>query len=227
MYGLSFSDGAGRVEGLDRGVAGEVPGRAGVAGGAEHVDGAGLVGVVRRRRPAHEHLARVVGVAPAVPGHRRVAAGLPVLPGHVAERGAAGEPVGHGAVGPAGPAVAAERGAAGAITAPVVVEPGHQLARVERVLRDGGLVLRLAAALQVGVGDVQAVLVDQDVGPEVARAQVHPGAARPGAGPGRGCLGRHADAGLERGEPGQVRPLDAVQPVQRDAVHGCPRARCP
>ena len=99
---LVVQDRAGRVEGLDRGVAGEVPGGAGVAGGAEHVDGAGLVGVVGRRCcPAHEHLARVVGVAPAVPGHRRVAAGLPVLPGHVAEGGAAGEPVGHGAVGPA------------------------------------------------------------------------------------------------------------------------------
>ena len=86
--------------------------------------------------------------------------------------------------------------------------------------------LSAVEALQVGVGDVQAVLVDQDVGPEVARAQIHPGVAHPGTGPGRGRPGRHADAGLERGEPGQVRPLDVVQPVDRDAVRGCPCGRC-
>ena len=42
--------------------------------------------------------------------------------------------------------------------------------RVVRILRDRGLVLRLPAALQVGVGDVQAVLVDAHVA-----AAVRPG----------------------------------------------------
>src|SRR5207253_6418746 len=108
-------------------------------------------------------LAGQVRVALGVPGDRGVAAGLPVLAGRAAERGTAAEPVRCGRVGPRPTAVQRVRHPAGTVTAPVVVVAADQVVGVVRVDRDPGLVLRLGPALQIRVGQVQAVLVYLDV----------------------------------------------------------------
>ena len=146
---------------------------------AEEVERAGGIRVLGRGGPALEDQARLVGVALAVPGHRRVAAGLPVLARQATEGRAAREAEGQRRVRPRPAAVGRVARVARAVAAPVVVLGGDQMRWIVRVLRDGGLVLSLAAARQIGVGEVLAVLVDADVGAPVRRA----------AGVGRGAAG--------------------------------------
>ena len=55
------------------------------------------------------------------------------------------------------------------IPTPVVVRGGDQIVRVKRVLSDRRLILCLAATLKIGVGQIQAVLVDLDVPGQVLR----------------------------------------------------------
>src|SRR5205085_4975933 len=70
---------------------------------------------------------------------------------------------------PRPPAVGAPRGPARPVAAAVVVVARDDLVRVVRVDRDRRLVLSLAAALEIRVGQVQAVLVDLDVRADVGR----------------------------------------------------------
>ncbi len=148
----------------------EVPRGASVAGRAEDVEGARLVGVGAHGATAVEHLAAHVCVALGVPGDGGVAARLPVL----ARGTPGGRPVRERhrdeAVGPGPTAVARECADAVAVAAAVVVLARDHLARVHRVDGDGLLVLRLAATGQGGVGDVLAGLVDLDVVTEALRA---------------------------------------------------------
>jgi len=122
------------------------------------------------------------------------------------------------------------------VTAPVVVEPRHQWRGV-----NGFCAMAVSSApgraLQVGVGDVQAVLVDQDVGPEVARAQIHSRALliRAPARAAGALVG--TPIRLERGEPdrcaagrGSARYRIAVSAARADGVLKRParwRARLP
>ena len=163
---------------------GEVPGRTAGAGRAEDVERARLVGVLGHAGPAFEDLAGQVGVPASVPRHRGVATGLPVLPRRPAERGPAGEAHRDGGVLPGPARVRRVCGVTVSVTPAVVVEARHELARLHRILGDRRLVLGLTAPSQIGVGDVQAVLVDLDIGADPGRA----GTRGPLAGEGR-CLG--------------------------------------
>ena len=148
--------------------AGEVPGGAVAAGGLVHVKGTRLVGVLGHTGAPLELKAGVVRVTASVPRHRRVPARLEVLTWRAAERGAADESVRHRRVGPGRPTVGGVGDATRRVTAAVVVVASDDIAGVQRVHRNIGLVLRLTTALQVAVGDVEAVLVDLDVA-----AQIH------------------------------------------------------
>ena len=164
--------GAGGVVELGDRPAGEVPRRAVVAGRAEDVERARLVRVRRDARAAVEHLAAEVRVALRVPGDRRVASGLPVLARLAAEVGAARESHRDRRVVPVLPAVERVRAVAVAVAAAVVVLARDHVVLVVRVDRDRGLVLGLAAAGEIGIGDVQAVLVHLDVVAAVLGARV-------------------------------------------------------
>ena len=128
---------------------GEVPGGAAVPGRAEHVDAAREVGAGGRPWATIEHLTVVVGVPLRVPCDRGIAARLEVLAGRP-ERATVDETVRQRRVRPGLAAVTAVGDAAGAIAATVVVVAGDEVVRTARLLRDRGLVLGLAAALQVG-----------------------------------------------------------------------------
>jgi hypothetical protein len=158
---LEDAAGAGDVRILDHRPAGEVPGGAGVAGGAVQVDGAGGVGHGSGRLAPVELEAGVVGVAAGVEGDRGVAGPLPVLAGRP-EGVAAGEAGRHLAVGPGPAAVAAVAGHAAGV-APAVVVVAHDEVAGCRVDRHRGLVVGLGAAGQVDVGQVEAVAVGLDV----------------------------------------------------------------
>ena len=154
---------------------GEVPRRAVVARRAEDVERARLVLVRRDARAAVEHLAAEVRVALRVPGDRRVAPRLEVLARLAAEVRAAHESHRDSRVVPVLPAVERVRAVAVAVAAAVVVLARDHVVLVVRVDRDRRLVLGLAAAGEIGIGDVQAVLVHLDVVAAALGARVLPG----------------------------------------------------
>ena len=163
---ISGSDAGARANVTPR----EVPGCPLVQGRAEDEEGARDVRVRRRWLAAVEDLAGEVGVALGVPGDRRVAARLPVLPRGSKGAGCDGrgrssprEAHRNRAVGPGPTTVQTERAVAVSVAAAVIVEGGDQVLRVVRVVRDRGLVLRLGATLQIRVGEVQTILIDLDV----------------------------------------------------------------
>src|SRR5207302_1449328 len=106
----------------------------------------------------------VVGIALCVPGDRRVTACLPVLTCNAAESCTAGEPHRNGSVGPRPPLVQAVRVEAVTVASSVIVGGRQYMVRLVGVLSDGGLVVSLPTPLKVQIGQVQAVLIDLDVG---------------------------------------------------------------
>ncbi len=166
------SERPGGVGALDDGPPGEVPRRAEVAGGAVDVDRAR--GVRRAREPeaaALDLLTREVRIALGVPRDRRITPDLPVLALDVEGR-APREVHRDGRVVPVPPLVEAVLRVAVRVAAPVVVGGRDEVVRLQRVRGDRGLVLRLPAALEVRVCQVEAVLVHLDVRREVLRAGV-------------------------------------------------------
>ena len=219
---LEHAAGALEVGALNHRPAREVPGRAGVAGGAVQVDGAGGVGHRGGRLAPVELQAGEVEVAAGVGGNRGVAGPLPVLAGRP-EGVAAGEAGRHLTVGPGPPAVAAVGGHAARVAPAVVVVP-HDQVPGGRVDGHRGLVVGLGAAGQVDVGQVEAVAVGLDVAPPPVRAAQAVG--RQVGGPGLGLAGRprpdrrggRGRVQLAGGEPGQDPPLDLVELVVAEAV---------
>src|SRR5437868_9437104 len=146
---------------VEDGPAGEVPRRPAVLRRAENIEAARPIDIAGGRRATLEDLARQVGVALRVECDRRVTGGLPVL---ARERvPATRKGIRDGRVVPRPAAVGAPRTPARAVAAAIVVVARDQVVRVARIDRERLLVLGLTAALEVGVAEVEAVLVDLDV----------------------------------------------------------------
>src|SRR5581483_47999 len=146
---------------------GEVPRCSPIACGTEHVKSAGEIGVIGGSRPTHKSLAVEVGIAFSVPGDRCITAHLPVLARDASEAGSIGESDRDGAFSPVLATIAAECAITIAIARAIIVEARNEVSRMQRVLSKRGICLHLSATLQVGIGDVQTVLTDSDVAPQV------------------------------------------------------------
>src|ERR1700730_8845276 len=88
---------------------------------------------------------------------------MEILARHAAEGSSAHKAVRQGAVLPSRSPVHAPASSARSVAAPVVIETGNQVIGRVRILRNGGLVLRLGAALEAAIAHVETVLIDLDI----------------------------------------------------------------
>ena len=211
--------------GFEDGTSWKVERGAEVLRGPEDEEPAGPVRIRCRHGAALEYLAGEIRVALAIPSHGCVSAGLPVLAGGIEVcRTSPGEVVWNRRVVPVAALVQAVGDTACAVAPAVVIVARDDVIGLVGIGRDGRLVLRLTASLQIWIAQVQAVLVDLDVRREIRRAAVAP--ARKVIGRFRPRLPPAIGAQFVRGESRKEPFLDVVQLLlqsRRGRDGGCGR----
>ena len=147
----------------------EVPGSTKVSGRSVDKNATGKIRILGCVATTAEDLAAEVNVALGIPRDGWVASRAPVLPSERCSRQASGELHRNLRVGPVPSLVHAVAGDTVTVAAQIVVARPDDVVRIQRVLGNGCLVVRLRSPGQVRVSEVEAALVDLDVGAKIHR----------------------------------------------------------